>query len=80
MNEEEKAVGVREHMYRCLVREVIKMRVKSRDVAHRWLHGNFDNTGKYKKGWSELHPESNLEKDVKQQWINGNRGNTGEWK
>lgn len=80
MSEEEKAIGEREHMYRCLVREVIKMRVKDRDLAHRWLRGYADITGRWKKGWSELHPESNLEKDVRDQWIKGNRGNTGEWK
>ena len=72
--------GEREHMYRCLVREVIKMRIKDRDGAYRWLRGYSDHSGRWKKGWSELHPESNLENDVKDQWIKGNRGNEGEWK
>ena len=80
MNEEKEAIGEREHMYRCLVREVIRMRIKDRDSAYRWLRGYSDHTGRWKKGWNELHPESNLEKDVKDQWVKGNRGNTGEWK
>ena len=72
--------GEREHMYRCLVREVIKMRVKDRDGAYRWLRGYSDSTGRWKKGWNDLHPESTLEKDVRDQWSKGNRGNHGEWK
>ena len=80
MIEEEKAIGEREYMYRCLVREVIKMRVKDRDGAHRWLRGYSDSAGRWKKGWNDLHPESTLEEDIRQQWILGNRGNTGEWK
>ena len=80
MNEEEKAIGEREHMYRCLVREVIKMRIKNRDSAYRWLNGYVNDSGRYQKGWNELHPESSLEKDVRDQWIKGNRGQTGEWK
>jgi hypothetical protein len=56
------------------------MRIKDRDGAYRWLRGYSDHGGRWKKGWNELHPESNLEKDVRDQWIKGNRGNTGEWK
>ena len=67
-------------MYRCLVRTVITMRIKDRDSAYRWLHGYSDSGGRWKKGWNELHPESNLEKDVRDQWAKGNRGNYGEWK
>ena len=80
MNAEQEAIGEREHMYRCLVREVIKMRIKDRDSAYRWLRGYSDSGGRWKKGWNELHPESNLEKDVRDQWAKGNRGNYGEWK
>ena len=79
MNDEDTA-GEREHMHRCLVRHVIKMRVKDRDSAYRWLRGYSDNAGRWKKGWSELYPESNLEEDVRDQWSKGNRGNIGEWK
>ena len=77
---QEETAREREHMYRCLVREVIKMRVKDRDGAYRWLRGYSDNTGRWKKGWNELHPESKLEDDVRDQWSKGNRGNEGEWK
>ena len=77
---QEEADREREHMYRCLVREVIKMRIKDRGGAYSWLHGHVDHIGKRHKGWNELHPESNLEKDVRDQWTKGNRGNTGEWK
>lgn len=80
MNAQEEAIGEREHMHRCLVREVIKMRIKDRNGAHRWLNGYLGDRGKWIKGWNELHPESTLEEDVRQQWILGNRGNLGEWK
>lgn len=76
----EEADREREHMYRCLVREVIKMRLKNRDGAYRWLRGYSDDSGRWKKGWNELHPESKLEDDVRDQWVKGNRGNEGEWK
>ena len=78
--EEEEAAREREHMYRCLVRTVITMRLKDRDGAYRWLRGYSDSTGRWKKGWNDIHPESNLEEDVRDQWSKGNRGNTGEWK
>ena len=83
MNEAQKGFGdsgEREHMHRCLVRYVIKMRIEDRTGAHNWLKGCFDSAGRWKKGWSELHPESTLEEDVRQQWLLGNRGNEGEWK
>ena len=83
MNAEEKEIAKareREHMHRCLVREVIKMRIENRDGAYRWLRGYFDDSGRWKKGWNDLHPESKLEEDVRDQWNKGNRGNTGEWK
>jgi hypothetical protein len=80
LNEEEKEIGERDHMHRCLVREVITMRIKNRDGAYRWLRGYSDDSGRWRKGWSELHPESKLEEDVREQWMLGNRGNTGEWK
>ena len=79
-DKEEQRKRDREHMYRCLVREVIKMRIKNRDSAYRWLKGYLDDSGRWKKGWNDLHPESKLEEDVRDQWNKGNRGNTGEWK
>jgi hypothetical protein len=80
LNAQEETIGEREHMHRCLVREVIKMRIKDRNGAHRWLNGYLGDRGKWIKGWNELHPESTLEEDVRQQWLLGNRGNEGEWK
>jgi len=77
---QEEIAREREHMHRCLVREVIKMRVKDRDSAYRWLNGCYDNSGRWKKGWNQLHPESKLQEDVRDQWSKGNRGNEGEWK
>ena len=55
--------------HRCLVRWVIRMRIKDRDHAHRWL-----------LGWNEKHRGSILERDVVAQWKKGNRGEQGEWK
>ena len=72
--------GADEHRHRCLVRWVIRKRIEDRDAAYRWLHGHSDNTGKYHKGWNELHPQSRLEQDVRDQWGKGNRGQFGEWK
>jgi hypothetical protein len=56
------------------------MRIKDRDGAYRWLNGYSDHTGRWHKGWNQLHPESTLEQDVRDQWSKGNRGNDGEWK
>jgi len=72
--------GEDEHRHRCLVREIIRMRMQDRAKAHRWLNGGTDNAGKYHKGWNELHPRSILERDVRDQWSKGNRGEIGEWK
>ena len=72
--------GDDEHRHRCLVREIICMRIKDRDSAHRWFTGYRDHTGKHHKGWNEYHPDSILERDVREQWAKGNRGNKGEWK
>lgn len=80
MNETQEGQGADEHRHRCLVREVISMRLKNRDSAYRWLNGYVDELGRRKKGWNELHPNSRLEEDVRDQWAKGNRGNTGEWK
>lgn len=80
MNDVEEGQGADEHRHRCLVRDVIKKRLKNRDSAHRWFNGHVDSQGKRQKGWNELHPKSRLEMDVRDQWAKGNRGKTGEWK
>ena len=77
MNEKERE---REHLYRCLVREVIRMRIKSRDSAYRWLIGYVNDSGKYQRGWNELHPKSSLEADVRLEWSLGNRGEDRDWR
>lgn len=55
-------------MYQCLVRDVIKKRIKDRNIAHDFLNG-----------WEEKHKNSTLREDVMNQWLKGNRGNMGEW-
>lgn len=69
-----------EHRHLCLVREIITMRIKKRDSAHRWFNGYVDERGKRHKGWNELHLKSRLKADVRDQWAKGNRSNTGEGK
>lgn len=71
---------VEQHKYRCLVRNVIKMRIRDRDEAYKFLAGWVRPNGGWQKGWNELHPGSTLESDVKQQWKLGNRGEDGDWK
>ena len=73
-------IADRVYMHQCLVRDVIRMRVKDRTVAHRFLNGYTDSKNKYHKGWNEMHKESTLEKDVRDQWVLGNRGGDSEWK
>jgi hypothetical protein len=58
----------KEFMYQCLVRDVIKKRIKDRSIAHEFLHG-----------WEKSHKESKLREDVMYQWTKGNRGKEGEW-
>lgn len=60
--------------HQCLVRWLIKYRIKDRAAAHLWLKGDG-----IKKGFLQLHPTSTLERDVKYQWSKGNRGKDGEW-
>ena len=72
--------GDDEYRHRCLVRGIIKMRVKDRQEAHVWLFGGMGKDGKYFKGWNALHPDSRLIEDIKDQWSKGNRGTDGEWK
>jgi len=71
---------VEKYKYRCLVREVIKMRIRDRDEAYKFLAGWVRPNGSWQKGWNELHPSSTLEQDIKQQWKLGNRGEHGDWK
>lgn len=59
----------REQLHRSLVREVIRMRIKDRAKAVKFI-----------RDFQQLHPESTLEADVVDQWNKGNRGLVGDWK
>ena len=58
----------KEFLYQCLVRDVIKKRLKDRDSAFEFL-----------SRWEARHPNSTLRVDVATQWSRGNRGKEGEW-
>ena len=61
--------------HECLVRWLIKYRMKNREAAYLWLKGDG-----IKKGFMQMHPGSTLEQDVKGQWAKGNRGKEGDWR
>ena len=69
----------KKEIHQSLVREIIRMRIKDRDKAHKWLNGYLGADDKWIKGWNDLHPESTLNKDIITQWNLGNRGRIGEW-
>ena len=71
--------GDDEHRHRCLVRYILRWRVKDRDAVHKWLNGYTDENGRWKKGWNELHKDSILERDVRKQWSLKNFGENDEW-
>lgn len=56
-------------IWQCLVREVIRMRIKDRDKAHEFL-----------RMWEKNHDDYELRAVVKTQWEHGNRGEKGDWK
>lgn len=58
----------KEFLYQCLVRDIIKKRIKDRNLAHEFL-----------TGWESKHKNSTLREDVMIQWSKGNRGKEGEW-
>ena len=71
--------GDDEHRHRCLVRYIIRWRIKDRDAVHKWLRGYTNPAGRWIKGWNELHEGSILESDVRKQWSLNNRGEDGKW-
>lgn len=77
MSEEE---GEDAFRHQCLVRWLIKMRMKDRHEAYRWLNGYTNDQGKWVKGWNQMHSGSKLEEDAKDQWAKGNRGEHGDWR
>ena len=56
-------------IWQCLVREVIRMRIKDRNQAHEFL-----------RMWEKNHDDNQLRAVVKTQWNAGNRGEKGDWK
>jgi hypothetical protein len=56
-------------IWRSLVSEVIRMRIKDRNKAHDFL-----------RMWEKNHDDSALRDAVKDQWAKGNRGEKGDWK
>ena len=56
-------------IWQCLVREVIRMRIKDRNQAHEFL-----------RMWEKNHDDYELRAVVTDQWQLGNRGEKGEWK
>ena len=56
-------------IWQCLVREVIRMRIKDRNQAHEFL-----------RMWEAKHDNNQLRAVVKTQWEAGNRGEKGDWK
>lgn len=58
-----------EHKYKCLVRYVLAMRVKSRKEAIAFL-----------QRWEKKHKNTKLEDDVRRQWFRGNRGQYNDWR
>lgn len=72
--------GDDQERHRCLVRHVIRWRIKDRDGAHKFLYGGLESNGRRLKGWNAQHPGSPLERDVISQWKKGNRGEAGDWR
>lgn len=58
-----------EYRHQCLVRYVIKLRIKSRSEAVEFL-----------KGWEKKHKNTKLEEDVRKQWYRGNRAKNNDWR
>jgi hypothetical protein len=71
--------GDDEHRHRCLVRYIIRWRIKDRDAVYKWFNGYTDENGRYQKGWDQNHEGSILRRDVVDQWKKGNRGENNEW-
>jgi hypothetical protein len=62
-------MDVQTEIWQCLVRDVIKKRIKDRDAAHEFL-----------RMWEAKHDGSKLRDEVANQWKLGNRGENGDWR
>lgn len=58
-----------EYRHQCLVRYIIRMRIKNRTEAMEFL-----------KKWEKSKKDTKLEQDVRTQWARGNRGQHNDWR
>jgi hypothetical protein len=58
-----------EYRHQCLVRYVIRWRIKNRTEALKFLND-----------WEKKHKNKRLEEDVRRQWFRGNRGKHNDWR
>jgi hypothetical protein len=58
-----------EYRHQCLVRYVIRWRIKDRKEALKFLND-----------WEKRHKDKRLDEDVRRQWFRGNRGKHNDWR
>jgi hypothetical protein len=58
-----------EYRHQCLVRYVIRWRIKNRKEALKFLND-----------WEKKHKDKRLDEDVRRQWFRGNRGKHNDWR
>jgi hypothetical protein len=58
-----------EYRHQCLVRYVIRWRIKNRKEALKFLND-----------WEKRHKDKRLDEDVRRQWFRGNRGKHNDWR
>ena len=58
-----------EYRHQCLVRYVIRWRIKNRKEALKFL-----------ADWEKKHKDKRLDEDVRRQWFRGNRGKHNDWR
>jgi hypothetical protein len=58
-----------EYRHQCLVRYVIRWRIKNRTEALKFLND-----------WEKKHKDKRLDEDVRRQWFRGNRGKHNDWR
>lgn len=58
-----------EYRHQCLVRYVIRWRIKDRKEALKFLND-----------WEKKHKDKRLEEDVRKEWYYGNRGKHNDWR
>jgi hypothetical protein len=58
-----------EYRHQCLVRYVIRWRIKDRKEALKFLND-----------WEKKHKDKRLDEDVRRQWFRGNRGKHNDWR